>query len=154
IYVTALNGFELGREHFPGRAFEACPQQSPQKRERVPQDMFDPILKRFATSFAGVDLQYHSEVVSFMEGPDRVTANVRDRRSGETHTLAASYLVGCDGGASLVRESAGITMSGTPALTYTTNVLFRCDDFPSLHDKGKGYRFIFIGPEGTWLTIV
>ena len=25
---------------------------------------------------------------------------------------------------------------------------------PSLHDKGKGYRFIFIGPEGTWLTIV
>ena len=23
-----------------------------------------------------------------------------------------------------------------------------------LHDKGLGYRFIFIGPEGTWLTIV
>ena len=23
-----------------------------------------------------------------------------------------------------------------------------------LHDKGKGYRFIFIGPEGVWLTIV
>jgi FAD binding domain/Aromatic-ring hydroxylase, C-terminal len=32
--------------------------------------------------------------------------------------------------------------------------MFRCADFPSLHDKGKGYRFIFIGPEGTWLTIV
>ncbi len=45
-------------------------------------------------------------------------------------------------------------MSGNPALTYTTNVIFRCADFPSLHDKGKGYRFIFIGPEGTWLTIV
>src|SRR5438270_688492 len=48
----------------------------------------------------------------------------------------------------------GIAMSGTAALTYTTNVLFRCADFPSLHDKGKGYRFIFIGPEGTWLTVV
>jgi hypothetical protein len=53
-----------------------------------------------------------------------------------------------------VRERAGITMSGNPALTYTTNVLFRCADFPALHDKGKAYRFIFIGPEGTWLTIV
>ena len=42
----------------------------------------------------------------------------------------------------------GITMSGTPALTYMTNVIFRCPDFPSLHDKGLGYRFIFIGPEG------
>ena len=45
-------------------------------------------------------------------------------------------------------------MSGNPALTYTTNVIFRCPDFASLHDKGLGYRFIFIGPEGTWLTIV
>ena len=55
---------------------------------------------------------------------------------------------------SIVRERLGIAMSGTPALTYTTNVIFRCPDFSSLHDKGKGYRFIFIGPEGTWLTIV
>jgi hypothetical protein len=45
-------------------------------------------------------------------------------------------------------------MSGNPALTYTTNVIFRCKNFPALHDKGLGYRFIFIGPEGTWLTIV
>ena len=39
-------------------------------------------------------------------------------------------------------------MSGNPALTYTTNVMFRCPDFHKLHDKGKGYRFIFIGPGG------
>jgi hypothetical protein len=45
-------------------------------------------------------------------------------------------------------------MNGTPALTYTTNVLFRCPDFAKLHNKSDGYRFIFIGPEGTWLTIV
>src|SRR5262249_31162619 len=44
--------------------------------------------------------------------------------------------------------------SGNPALTYTTNVMFRCPDFSAHHDKGKAYRFIFIGPEGTWLTIV
>ena len=48
IYVTGLNGYELGREPFPGRGFEPCPPESPQKRERVPQDMFDPILRRFA----------------------------------------------------------------------------------------------------------
>src|SRR3954454_20638026 len=33
VWLTALNGFELGLERFPGRAFEACPPQSPQKRE-------------------------------------------------------------------------------------------------------------------------
>jgi 2-polyprenyl-6-methoxyphenol hydroxylase-like FAD-dependent oxidoreductase len=154
IWLTALNGFELGRERFPGRAYEACPPQSPQKRERVPQDMFDPILKRFASSFADVNLQYHTELVSFAEERGFVSASLRDTRTGETRRITADFLVGADGGASTVREAAGITMSGTPALTYATNVLFRCRDFPALHDKGKAYRFIFIGPEGTWLTIV
>jgi len=154
IWLTALNGYELGREKFPGRAFEACPPESPQKRERVPQDMFDPILKRFATSFEHVKLEYHTELVDFAEGPDGVQATVRNPLSGESRTITADYLIGTDGGASFVRERLGITMSGNPALTYTTNVIFRCANFSSLHDKGLGYRFIFIGPEGTWLTIV
>jgi FAD binding domain-containing protein/aromatic ring hydroxylase-like protein len=45
-------------------------------------------------------------------------------------------------------------MRGNPALTYTTNVIFRCPHLLSLHDKGKAYRHIFIGPEGTWATMV
>jgi 2-polyprenyl-6-methoxyphenol hydroxylase-like FAD-dependent oxidoreductase len=154
VYVTGLNGYELGRERFPGRAQEKCPPQSPQKRERVPQDMFDPILQRFVRSFAHVTLAYRTELVSFEETTNGVMAQLLDGATGETRELAADYLVGTDGGASLVREAAGITMSGNPALTYTTNVMFRCADFPALHDKGKAYRFIFIGPEGTWLTIV
>jgi 2-polyprenyl-6-methoxyphenol hydroxylase-like FAD-dependent oxidoreductase len=154
VWLTSLTGFELGREPFPGRAFEACPPQSPQKRERVPQDMFDPILRRFATSFPHVMLQYATELIDLKQQPDRVIATVRDQATGATRTIAASYLIGTDGGSSTVRERLGITMSGNPALTYATNVIFRCPDFASLHDKGKAYRFIFIGPEGTWLTIV
>jgi 2-polyprenyl-6-methoxyphenol hydroxylase-like FAD-dependent oxidoreductase len=154
VFLTGLNGFELGRERFPGRAFEACPPQSPQKRERVPQDMFDPILRRFAASFEGVTLQYQTALAGFEAGPDGVRATLRDAQTGTTRTVTADYLIGADGGASTVREGAGIPMSGNAALTYTTNVLFRCADFPSLHRMGKAYRFIFIGPEGTWLTIV
>ena len=153
IYVTGLSGYELGREPFPGRGFEPCPPESPQKRERVPQDMFDPILRRFAERSPHVTLRYNCELVSFVETPDGVRAEVRDP-SGKSETVEADYMVGTDGGASTVREQLGITMSGTPALTYTTNVMFHCKDFAKLHDKGLGYRFIFIGPEGTWLTIV
>jgi 2-polyprenyl-6-methoxyphenol hydroxylase-like FAD-dependent oxidoreductase len=152
VYLTALNGYELGRERFPGRGFEPCPPESPQKRERVPQDMFDPILARFARSFPHVTLRYGAEFVALKETKDEVLATVIS--GGKTETIAAQYVVGTDGGASTVREALGIGMSGTPALTYTTNVLFRCPDFHQLHGKGIGYRFIFIGPEGTWLTIV
>lgn len=154
IYVTGLNGYELGREKFPGRGLEPCPQESPQKRERVPQDMFDPILARFARSFPHVMVRYNTGLVDFEETTRGVRAAVRDSVNGRTETVEADYMVGTDGGASTVREALGIGMSGNPALTYTTNVLFRCADFSALHDKGKGYRFIFIGPEGVWLTIV
>jgi 2-polyprenyl-6-methoxyphenol hydroxylase-like FAD-dependent oxidoreductase len=154
VYVTGLNGYELGREPFPGRGLEPCPPESPQKRERVPQDMFDPILTRFARSFPHVTLRYNAELVSFVESAGGVSATVRDPTSGKSETIEAGYLVGTDGGGSTVREQFGIAMGGNPALTYTTNVMFRCANFSDLHDKGKGYRFIFIGPEGVWLTIV
>jgi 2-polyprenyl-6-methoxyphenol hydroxylase-like FAD-dependent oxidoreductase len=154
IYVTGLNGYELGREPFPGRGFEPCPPESPQKRERVPQDMFDPILRRFAQQFPHVTLRYNTEFVALAETPDGVRVQVRDARTGKAETIEADFMVGTDGGASIVREQLGIGMSGNPALTYTTNVMFRCANFSALHDKGLGYRFIFIGPEGVWLTIV
>lgn len=154
VWLESFTGYEFGREKFPGRGFEACPPESPQKRERVPQDMFDPIIKQWATEFPSVTLHHHTELIGFADHGTHVTATVRDVRTGETREIEADYLVGTDGGGSFVRETLGIQMSGHPALTYTTNVIFRCPDLPSLHDKGLGYRFIFIGPEGTWLTIV
>ena len=62
IYVTGLNGYELGRERFPGRGQEKCPPQSPQKRERVPQDMFDPILQRFVAYLSARDLALRDRI--------------------------------------------------------------------------------------------
>lgn len=154
VFVTTLTGWEIGRERFPGRALESLPAQSPQKREKVPQDMFDPLLQRFARSFAHVTLNYFTELVSFTERADHVEAVLRDPRSGDTEVVTTDYLVGTDGSGSFVRQQLGIGMTGKPALTYTTNVIFRCADLPSLHDKGYAYRFMFIGPTGVWLTIV
>ncbi|HEY2176044.1 MAG TPA: FAD-dependent monooxygenase, partial [Mycobacteriales bacterium] len=45
-WVTTLNGYEFGREPFPPPRDEQPPPQSPQKRERCPQNFFDPVLAR------------------------------------------------------------------------------------------------------------
>ena len=153
-WVTDLNGHEFGREPFPSPAAEKCPPVSPQKRERCPQNFFDPVLARFARSTGHVDLQYHAELESFEDRGDHVVATLRDAETGERRTLEAQYLVGCDGGASAVRQALGIGMSGEPVLSYTTNVVFRCDGLEKLHTKKPAYRYIFIGPEGTWATLV
>jgi 2-polyprenyl-6-methoxyphenol hydroxylase-like FAD-dependent oxidoreductase len=154
IYLTSLTGYELGRERFPGIGEAPPPPQSPQRRERCPQNMFDPILRAFATSQKTVALRYRTRLISFEQGSEAVTAIVENADTGAREEILARYIVGCDGARSLVRETLGIGMVGNPVLTYTTNVIFRCPHLLSLHDKGKAYRHIFIGPEGTWATIV
>ena len=154
IYLTSLTGYELGRERFPGIGQAPPPKESPQRRERCPQNMFDPILRAFAASQNNVALRYRTRLVSFTQNADLVTATVENAETGARGEISARYIVGCDGARSLVRETLGIAMQGNPVLTYTTNVIFRCPHLLSLHDKGKAYRHIFIGPEGTWATIV
>jgi 2-polyprenyl-6-methoxyphenol hydroxylase-like FAD-dependent oxidoreductase len=154
IYVTSLvGGYELAREKFPTRQDEPLPPQSPQKRERCPQHLFDPLLRRWVKSLGKSNLEYHTELVSFEQSEDEVRAVVRSTETGEKRVIRADYLIGADGAGSTVRELLGITMTGNRSLTYTTHVLFRSSGLPELHDKGNGYRFLFIGPQGTWLTI-
>ncbi len=153
-WLTALAGYELGREPFPAPREENPPEQSPQKRERCPQDFFDPVLARFARQFPHVALRYNVELIGFEEQPQGVTATVMDKLTGKRERIDAFYLVGCDGGASIVRAQLKIGMSGSPVLTHTTNVMFRCEGLEKLHDKVPGYRFLFVGPEGTWATLV
>jgi 2-polyprenyl-6-methoxyphenol hydroxylase-like FAD-dependent oxidoreductase len=153
-WVTTLNGHEFGREVFPAPQDEKCPPQSPQKRERCPQNFFDPVLRRFASQFPSVTMSYETELVGFVEDEEGVTSTVKDVKTGETRHIRSQYLVGTDGGASGVRQGLGIQMSGEPTLTYTTNVVFRTDNLEALHHLKPAYRYIFIGPEGTWATLV
>jgi 2-polyprenyl-6-methoxyphenol hydroxylase-like FAD-dependent oxidoreductase len=153
VWLESLTGHEFGREVFAAPRDAKGPPQSPVRRERCPQDMFDPILRKWVEGLPCATLRYNTELVGFAATADGVTAQIRNP-DGNIETIAAQYLVGADGGASTVRQALGIEMTGKPALTYTTNVIFRCKGLWELHDKKKGYRFIFIGPEGTWATLV
>ena len=156
IYIAGslAEGWEIGRYAVPSMNHAAPPPESPQKRERCPQNMFDPILRHFAASRATVTLRYRARFEGLRRSADGVVAEIVDTRTGRRRHLAARFLVGCDGASSAVRAALGTTMTGNPALTFTTNIMFRCKGFEALHDKRPGYRFIFIGPEGTWATIV
>jgi len=114
----------------------------------------DSILRRFAGQFSAVEFRYRTELIDLEEGRTSVAAMLSRSRDGTGRQGRRRLSGWTDGAASVVREKLGIPMRGEPVLTYTTNVIFRCRDLPSLHGKGKAYRFIFIGREGTWLTIV
>lgn len=154
-WVTALSGgWELGREPFPAPMHAVPPSQSPQHKERCPQNFFDPVMRRFAERSGLATLYHDTELVSFEDQGNQVLATVRDVRSDETREVLTDYLIGCDGAGSKVRESVGIAMTGNPVLTQTTNVVFRAENLERLFDVAPAYRFILIGPHGTWCTLV
>lgn len=154
VYLTSLGGHELGREQFPALGEEKPPPQSPQKRERCPQNLFDPILRAFAGRQKNVELRYQTKLTKVRFEAGGAIATVRDQGTGAEREIIADFIAGCDGAHSTVRELLGIRMLGNPALTYTTNIIFRCAGLAARHPGRKPYRYIFIGPEGTWATIV
>jgi 2-polyprenyl-6-methoxyphenol hydroxylase-like FAD-dependent oxidoreductase len=154
VFLTTLCGFEIGRQRMPAMCDEIPPPESPATRERCPQNFFDPVLQDFARAQAGVSLQFDTEYLSLTQHADHVDVHVKDLRTGAQRVITARYLVACDGGNSLIRQQLGIEMHGQGLLTYTTNVIFEAKGFNDLHDKTPGYRYMFIGAEGAWGTIV
>lgn len=153
IYLKTLVGPELGRDPMPSMR-EARPlHQSPQKRERCPQNLFDPILKEFALSHETVAIRYKTKATDFSQDSDGVSVLV-ETECGQKKTLRAKYMVACDGGNSQVRQRIGIGMRGRGVLTYTTNIVFRSADFHHIGRKKPGYRYVFIDNSGVWATIV
>ncbi len=85
---------------------------------------FLPLLERTARAEAAVELRFGTVLESFDQDPDGVRAVVRTA-DGTVETLAAAYLVGCDGGRSGVRRALGIEFEGVFAQGRNFAVHFR-----------------------------
>jgi 2-polyprenyl-6-methoxyphenol hydroxylase-like FAD-dependent oxidoreductase len=81
--------------------------------EIFPQDQHERLLIE-RLSQLGVSVERRTELVYFAEGPDRAVARLRgpDERETDCH---ATYIAGCDGARSIVRETMG---TGFPGGTY------------------------------------
>jgi 2-polyprenyl-6-methoxyphenol hydroxylase-like FAD-dependent oxidoreductase len=155
-FVTDLAGYELGRVRTPALGAAADSPFSPERGRPCPQTWFDPILQECARSYPQIMLRHQVALESFVQDEGGVTATLRDQHSGRTETVRAGYLVGCDGFASTVRELLGIAIRGEPHLDWSMTVYLRIPDLFAACDKEKAFRYVFVGPEGTWsfLSIV
>jgi 2-polyprenyl-6-methoxyphenol hydroxylase-like FAD-dependent oxidoreductase len=61
----------------------------------------------------GIAVQWNTELVALEQEPGHVIATLR-QADGSTDKVTATYVAGCDGGRSAVRELSGITFPGAP----------------------------------------
>ena len=80
------------------------------RRSSFIQPMVDQVLFDGTKRFDGVRTLFSTEVVSFDEDPSHVDLTVI--RDGREHKIRTQWLVGCDGGKSVVRKALDIPFDG------------------------------------------
>ncbi|GAA3501759.1 FAD-dependent oxidoreductase [Streptomyces prasinosporus] len=97
---------------------------TPSRLLLLPQDRLEPLLRARAEEL-GADLRFGTELLSFAEDPDGVTAVLGG--AGGTGTFRSAYLVACDGPRSTVRESLKVPRQGRGVLSRHVSIAFGAD---------------------------
>ncbi len=117
----------------------------------ISQYTLEPLLKAVAEELPSVNVRYGCEFLSFAQDRDLVTAQIR-QSDGKTSAIRAQYLVGCDGGASVVRRQLGIKLQGEN-LMQLRQALYRCDDLYERIPIGKGRHYHVADGQSTFMIV-
>ena len=110
--------------HYIADLNEGVRDVSPTARVFLSQDALEPQLRKRAEEL-GAELRFATEMVSFEQDAHGVSAVIRERDSGETHTVRAQYMVAADGAHSRVRGRLGIRMLGHGTFSKSITIYFR-----------------------------
>jgi len=99
---------------------------SPTQGSAIAQDVLEPVLRARAEQLGG-DLRFGTELVSFEQAEEGITATIRQRESGNTRTVRAQFLVAADGSHSRIREQLGIGTHGAASLFHCISMIFEAD---------------------------
>jgi 2,4-dichlorophenol 6-monooxygenase len=129
VFCTSLAGEELSRLHtwgtHPGRRADYA-LASPCSHIDLPQTLLEPILVR-AAGERGAKLRFDTELLSFVQDADGVTSTVRDRVGGTTYEIRSKYLLGADGGRSVVAAQLELPFEGQADVAGSMNIVFKAD---------------------------
>jgi 2-polyprenyl-6-methoxyphenol hydroxylase-like FAD-dependent oxidoreductase len=122
----------------------------------ISQYTLEPLLKSVADSIPAITVRFGCEFLSLRQDAEGVTARVKTS-DGATQDIRAAYLVGCDGGGSLVRKELGIELSGEGNLLGLRQALYHCDELfdrlPIGDGPGKGRHYHVADDKATFLIM-
>lgn len=114
-WVTKLDGWELARFRYPSvtqrrTLIAECTDGTTtlEPPMRVSQALLEPALKEILENQTNIDVRYGWGLESFRQDHAGVTAVIRCTATGQTRTVRAEYLAGCDGAGSVVRRGLDI----------------------------------------------
>lgn len=137
--VETLAGKEVA--YYISNLNEGIRDVSPCERVFISQSLLEPLLKARAEEL-GADLRFATDLISFEQQADGVTAEVRHRDTGEVSRIRARYMIAADGAHSRVRDQLGIGMHGHGSFSNSITIYFRADVGPLL--RGRNLSVIYV----------
>lgn len=122
----------------------------------ISQYTLEPLLKAEAEALQSVEVLFGHELIEFSQSDDGVSVRFEDS-DGQSKTLMAAYLVGCDGGSSPIRKQLGIKLRGEGGILELQQALFYCEELferlPHGNGPGQGRHYHRADAEHTFLIM-
>lgn len=162
VFCTSLTGYELSR--FSGvLGLVAEGDRFPELGQQAPQYVLEELLRDVLEELAPGSLLTGSRVVG-VEQDDREARATITNEAGESATISADFVLGCDGPRSTVREAIGSAYVGERALRPNFGMVFRARDLLDRCVHGGAVQYWVVnrstpavmGPldlHGTWWII-
>ena len=135
VFRTSVLGQELTRIPIPGRSTRYTDHSgpdgwwpTPEPPHRINQIYLEPVLQQCVQASAGITTLYQTQVLSYAQDEQGVLAHCRSLSDGHEFSIRAEYLVGCDGGRSMVRKTIGASLQGTAVVSRVQSTYLRAPD--------------------------
>jgi 2-polyprenyl-6-methoxyphenol hydroxylase-like FAD-dependent oxidoreductase len=151
---TRATGYELTRIHIPCRRDRFTDTSgpdgwwpTPEPPHRINQLFLEPVLFRSAVATPGVRIVNRIEFHGFEQDDTGVTIHARDLDTGRELSVRAAYLVGCEGGRSLVRRKIGARLLGDEIIQRVQSSYIRAPDLIRRITKPDAWMSYLYNPE-------
>jgi 2-polyprenyl-6-methoxyphenol hydroxylase-like FAD-dependent oxidoreductase len=151
--TTVAGGPEITRIPIPARSERATDFQGPDTRwptpeppHRINQIYLEPLIFAHAARNARITILNETELVDASQTDHGVSAQVRVLGSGEIREITADYLIGCDGGHSIVRRLIGATLHGDPVIQRVQSTYIRAPGLLARIPGRPGWMNLALNP--------
>ena len=134
-YRTTATGIELSRIPIPCRRDRYTATggpdtwwPTPEPPHRINQTFLEPVLFEHMARTPGIRVLNRVAVESFEQDGEEVRAALESLDGGGRFTIAARYIIGCDGGRSTIRRGMGAKLEGTPVVQRVQSTFIRAPD--------------------------